>query len=90
MMAELLEELPEEMRQRQQVKFLSATADRHAANIVQLIYRAKGYEGNSKDYEFPPLDGGALAGRLPRRRARAPPSRDFRAIKAAGTKGLSR
>ena len=52
MLAALLEELPEEMRQREEVKFLSAAANRHAANIVQLIYRAKGYEGDSKDYEF--------------------------------------
>ena len=52
MIAELLEELPEEMKQREEVKFLNATADRHAANIVQLIYRAKSYEGDSKDYEF--------------------------------------
>lgn len=51
-LAALLEELPEEMRQREEVKFLSSAADRHAANIVQLIYRAKGYEGDSKDYEF--------------------------------------
>src|SRR5580700_3417921 len=34
------------------VKYLSSAADRHAANIVQLIYRPKGYEGDSKDYEF--------------------------------------
>jgi NTE family protein len=52
MLAVLLEELPEEMKQREEVKYLSAAADRHAANIVQLIYRAKGYEGDSKDYEF--------------------------------------
>ncbi len=52
MLAALLEDLPEEMRQREEVKFLSAAADRHAANIVQLIYRPKGYEGDSKDYEF--------------------------------------
>jgi NTE family protein len=52
MLAELLEELPAEMRQREEVKFLSSAADRHAANIVQLIYRAKSYEGDSKDYEF--------------------------------------
>jgi NTE family protein len=52
MLAALLEELPEEMREREDVKFLSASADRHAANIVQLIYRPKGYEGDSKDYEF--------------------------------------
>lgn len=52
MVAALLEELPEEMRQREEVEFLSSAADRHAANIVELIYRAKGYEGDSKDYEF--------------------------------------
>ncbi len=52
MIAALLEELPEETRQRAEAKFLSLAADRHAANIVQLIYRAKGYEGDSKDYEF--------------------------------------
>jgi NTE family protein len=50
--AELLEELPEEMRQSEKVKFLSANVERHAANIVQLIYRPKGYEGDSKDCEF--------------------------------------
>jgi NTE family protein len=52
MLAAVLEELPQEMRQSEEVKFLSSAADRHAANIVQLIYRAKGYEGDSKDYEF--------------------------------------
>ncbi len=34
------------------MKYLSSVADRHAVNIVQLIYRPKGYEGDSKDYEF--------------------------------------
>ena len=52
MIAALLEELPEETRRRGEAQFLSVAADRHAANIVQLIYRAKGYEGDSKDYEF--------------------------------------
>jgi NTE family protein len=52
MLAVLLEELPDEMKQREEVKYLSSAADRHAANIVQLIYRPKGYEGDSKDYEF--------------------------------------
>ena len=51
-LAELLEELPEEMLQSEKVKFLSSNVERHAANIVQLIYRPKGYEGDSKDYEF--------------------------------------
>lgn len=52
MLAVLLEDLPEEMRQREEVKYLRLAADRHAANIVQLIYRPKDYEGDSKDYEF--------------------------------------
>jgi NTE family protein len=52
MLAVLLEDLPEEMKQREEVKYLSSAADRHAANIVQLIYRPNGYEGDSKDYEF--------------------------------------
>lgn len=52
MIAALLEELPAETRQKAEAKFLSSAADRHAANIVQLTYRAKGYEGDSKDYEF--------------------------------------
>ena len=52
MIAELLEELPPEMKRSERVKFLSAAVERHAANIVQLIYRPKGYEGDSKDYEF--------------------------------------
>jgi NTE family protein len=51
-LAALIEELPEEMRQREDVKLLGATADRHAANIVELVYRPKGYEGDFKDYEF--------------------------------------
>lgn len=50
--AEFLEELPEEILQSEKVKFLSSNVERHAANIVQLIYRPKGYEGDSKDYEF--------------------------------------
>ena len=52
MLAVLLEDLPEDMRRREEVRYLSSAADRHAANIVQLIYRPKGYEGDSKDYEF--------------------------------------
>jgi NTE family protein len=50
--AELLDELPKEMKQNERVEFLRSEVERHAANIVQLIYRPKGYEGDSKDYEF--------------------------------------
>jgi Patatin phospholipase len=52
MLATLLEELPEEMKQKEEVKFLSSVAKHRAANIVQLIHRPKDYEGDSKDYEF--------------------------------------
>jgi NTE family protein len=52
MLAVLLDELPEEMRQSEAAKYLTSAADQHAANIVQLIYRPKNYEGDSKDYEF--------------------------------------
>lgn len=31
---------------------LLAEADEKVYNIAQLIYRSKGYEGSSKDYEF--------------------------------------
>jgi NTE family protein len=52
MLAMLFEDLPEEMKQREEVQFLSTVAEHHYANIVHLIYRPKGYEGDSKDYEF--------------------------------------
>ena len=31
---------------------LASEADEKVYNLIQLIYRAKTYEGNSKDYEF--------------------------------------
>jgi NTE family protein len=50
--AALLEKLPEELRNSPEAKLLSTAADRKVYNIVHLIYRAKKYEGHSKDYEF--------------------------------------
>lgn len=50
--AELLEKLPEELRNNPEAKLLSTAADRKVYNIIHLIYRAKNYEGHSKDYEF--------------------------------------
>jgi NTE family protein len=50
--ADLLEKLPEELRTSPEAKLLGTTADRKVYNIIQLIYRAKNYEGHSKDYEF--------------------------------------
>jgi NTE family protein len=50
--AYLLDELPDHLRSSPEAKLLSAAADHKVYNIVQLIYRAKNYEGHSKDYEF--------------------------------------
>ena len=50
--ATLLESLPAEMKDHPSVGVLSAAAERKAYNIVHLIYRARNYEGHSKDYEF--------------------------------------
>jgi NTE family protein len=50
--ASLLERLAEDLRNSPEAKFLSANADRKVFNIIHLIYRAKDYEGHSKDYEF--------------------------------------
>jgi NTE family protein len=50
--AALLEKLPEELRNGPEAKLLGTAADRKVYNIVHLIYRARNYEGHSKDYEF--------------------------------------
>lgn len=50
--AALLEQLPEAFKQSEEAKFLASIAKRHAYNLVHLIYRPRGYEGDSKDYEF--------------------------------------
>jgi NTE family protein len=50
--ASLLEKLPQELRNSPEARLLSTAAHRKAYNIIQLIYRAKEYEGVSKDYEF--------------------------------------
>jgi NTE family protein len=51
-LANLLEQLPEEFRQSEDAKFLASIARRRVHNLVHLIYRPSGYEGDSKDYEF--------------------------------------
>jgi NTE family protein len=48
----LLEKLPEELRDSPEVRVLSPIAQRKVYNLVQLIYRSKRYEGDSKDYDF--------------------------------------
>jgi NTE family protein len=50
--AELLENLPEELKNSPEARLLSTVAHRKVYNIVHLIYRARNYEGHSKDYEF--------------------------------------
>ncbi len=49
---ELLPLLAEELRGGDAAKVLSESGDARIYNIVHLIYRAKEYEGDSKDYEF--------------------------------------
>jgi len=50
--ATLLDQLPEEFKRSEEAKFLASIAQRHAYNLVHLIYRPRGFEGDSKDYEF--------------------------------------
>jgi NTE family protein len=51
-LAMLLEQVPEELRHRDDAKLLLGEADDKVCNIVQLIYRARPYEGVAKDFEF--------------------------------------
>src|SRR5215469_12832199 len=51
-LAGLLEKLPEELKNGPEARLLGTVAARKVYNIVHLIYRAKNYEGHSKDYEF--------------------------------------
>ena len=50
--ADLLKQLPDDLRRLEGVKALAAEADDKICNIVQLIYQAKNYEGAAKDFEF--------------------------------------
>jgi NTE family protein len=43
---------PEELRRTPEAEMLAAAADDKVYNIIHMIYRAKVYEGASKDYEF--------------------------------------
>jgi NTE family protein len=51
-LANVLEKLPTELLDGEDIEILRAVADRKVYQIVQLIYRAKHYERQSKDYEF--------------------------------------
>ncbi|MGE0416077.1 MAG: patatin-like phospholipase family protein [Acetobacteraceae bacterium] len=50
--ARLMNELPEDLRRTPEARALAQEADEKVFNIIHLIYRAKRYEGVSKDYEF--------------------------------------
>ena len=50
--AKLLAKLPKELQQTPEAEMLALDADEKVYNLIQLIYRARLYEGNSKDYEF--------------------------------------
>ena len=50
--AVLLAKMPPELLQTPEADILAAEADEKVYNLIQLIYRAKNYEGNAKDYEF--------------------------------------
>jgi NTE family protein len=51
-MASLLQKLPDELRNSPELAILKPHTQAKVYNLVQLIYRAKRYEGDSKDYEF--------------------------------------
>jgi len=50
--AQLLKQLPAELRNRPEAKLLATQADEKVCNIVHLIYHSQRYEGFSKDFEF--------------------------------------
>jgi NTE family protein len=50
--AKLLSQLPKDLQQSPEAEMLASMADEKVYNIVHLIYRARSYEGSSKDYEF--------------------------------------
>jgi NTE family protein len=51
-LAALLNRLPEDLREHEDVRPLRTAASHNVHNLVHLIYRARDYEGHSKDYEF--------------------------------------
>lgn len=51
-LSDLMEKLPENLRNSPEARLLENEAEQKVYNIVHLIYRAKNYEGHSKDYEF--------------------------------------
>ena len=54
-LADLISKLPDRLRETPEFALLNPEAGRKVYNIVQLIYRSKHYEGESKDFEFSSL-----------------------------------
>ncbi|HET9814697.1 MAG TPA: patatin-like phospholipase family protein [Xanthobacteraceae bacterium] len=54
-LADLISKLPDRLRETPEFALLNPEAGRKVYNIVQLIYRSKQYEGESKDFEFSAL-----------------------------------
>jgi NTE family protein len=50
--ANIIKQLPAELREQEDVKLLQTEVDDKVCNIVHLIYRSRVYEGIAKDYEF--------------------------------------
>lgn len=48
----LLDKVPPELQDTAEAALLRSAAERSTQRIIHLIYRAKNYEGQSKDYEF--------------------------------------
>jgi NTE family protein len=51
-LARVLDKLPPELAQSPEIGILRPYAEHKVWNLIQLIYRSKEYEGDSKDYEF--------------------------------------
>jgi NTE family protein len=51
-LSRLIEKLPEELAASPEVAILRPATQPKVWNLIQLIYRSKEYEGDSKDYEF--------------------------------------
>ena len=51
-LADLISKLPDQLRATPEFALLNPEAGRKVYNIIQLIYRSKHYEGESKDFEF--------------------------------------
>jgi NTE family protein len=51
-LAHLLDRLPADLKTGPEMRLIADAADLSVYNIIQLIHRAKSFEGQSKDYEF--------------------------------------